>query len=329
STLFGADVPLLLALQALRREQSHPRLRDALEEIASDVDGGMSFSKALTKHPDVFSPFFVNLVRSGEVSGKLQEVLSYLADYLEREYEITSKARGALIYPAFVLTGFLIVAIVMVVYVIPQLEGVLTETGQEFPLVTRVLLASSRFFRAFWWLLGILAAGGGYGLFRYLKTPTGRALWDRLKLRLPVLGPIARELYMARFAESLATLIVGGLPITEALGVSADVVGNEVYRGIIREAVTEVRRGETISSVLRRSPEVPAMVAEMVAIGEQSGRIDAILRKIAAFYQRDVDRALSNLVALIEPVLIVGLGIGVGLLVAAVLLPIYNLTRGI
>lgn len=325
STLFEARIPVVEALKTLIGETESQNLRKAIAEILDDVAGGMSLAQALAKHPHIFSSFYIQLVRSGEESGKLQEVFSYLADYLERSYYLTSKAKNSLMYPAFILLAFIGVIIVMLVVVIPRLVAIFEETGQEVPFYTQIVIFVSSFLRQ--WGFGVLIAvvAGVIGVWRWMQTASGRWFFDRLQIRVPILGGLYKKLYMARLTDNLRTLIVGGIPILRALEISGDVVGNVVYRKAVGEAIESVRGGGTISAAFEKTPEIPVLVTQMIRIGEASGRLDFILANIAKFYGREVDSAFENLVSLIEPFLIVFLGAGVGGMVASVLVPLYNL----
>lgn len=325
ATLFEAQIPVVDALKTLVSESDRPAMKEALTTILDDVSGGLSFSQALSKHPNIFSNFYVSLIKSGEESGKLQDVFTYLADYLERSYYLFTKARNALIYPAFILVAFVGVIVVMLVVVIPRLTDIFKETGQEVPLYTKMVIVASDFLRSWGIVLIFVTVGGITLLWRWSRTEPGREFFNRLQLNIPIFGPLYRKLYMARFADNLHTLIAGGIPILRALSITGDVVGNAVYQKVIKEAIESVKAGSTISSALEKSPEVPQLVTQMVRIGETAGRLDYILASIARFYQRDVDSAFENIVSLIEPALIVFLGAGVGILVASVLIPLYNL----
>lgn len=325
TTLFEAEVPLITALQTVARQTDNRLFREKLFEISSDIEGGSPLSDALAKHSEIFSEFYVHMIRAGEASGKIDEVLSYLANHMEREYAVISRVKGAMIYPAFVVSGFVIAVAVMMIFVIPQLTGILEQSGQKLPLVTNIIISSSDFMRSYWHVLLILFVGGGVFLARYIKTQGGKKVWDRAQLNLPIFGGILKKVYLFRFAESLATLVEGGLPITRALSISADVTGNSVYKKIINEAQDVVGGGGTIASALIAYKEIPPLVTQMVSVGEQAGKLVAVLNNVARFYQREVDNAVDNITSLIEPILIVVMGLGVGILVAGVMLPIYNM----
>lgn len=325
STLLEARVPAVEALKTLLGETERTALKRIIAEILDDVAGGMALSQALGKHPRVFSGFYIHLVRSGEESGKLQEVFSYLADYLERSYYLASKARNSLIYPAFILFAFVGVLVVMLVAVIPRLVTIFEETGQAVPFYTQVVIFVSSFLRQ-WGLAVLLAAiGAAIAIWRWSMTPGGKWFFHKLQLHTPILGNLYQKLFMARLTDNLKTLFLGGIPILRALAISGDVVGNVVYQRAVAEAIESVKAGNTISAAFERTREIPVLVTQMIRIGEASGRLDFILGNVAKFYQREVDTAFENLVALIEPFLIIFLGAGIGILVGSVLVPLYNL----
>ncbi len=327
ATLFEAQIPIAQALATLVGETEHATLRGVLAEVADDVAGGLTLSQSFAKHPDAFSPFYVNLVRSGEESGKLQEVFSHLADYLERSYYLTVKARNALIYPAFVTAAFIAVVVLMLVVVYPRLIEIFQDTGQDLPIYTEIIISMSLFLQE--WGLGLLIAViiGGVLAWRWGKTPAGRAVLDTFLLKMPLIGGLFKKIYVTRMAENLKTLIVGGIPILRALSITRDVVGNAVYALAIEDAIESVKSGSTISAALEQHKDVPVFVTQMVKIGEASGRLDFILGSIGRFYQKEVDSLIENLVTLIEPILILVLGLGVAGLIASVLIPLYNLVN--
>jgi type IV pilus assembly protein PilC len=327
--LVDADVPLVQSLRALAQQIESFHFKEIIFEVANDVDGGMAFSKALTKHPKVFSAFSLNLIKSGEIAGRLQECLNYLADYLEREYYLISKVRGAMIYPVFILAALLLVGILVIVMVIPQLTSILIETGQELPLPTKIVIALSNFVITWGWLLLLISVAMGLFLWQYLKTKQGKILWDKLMLKLPVFGKILQETYLARLADNLSALVKGGVPIIQALDVSGQVIGNAVFRGIILQARDEVKMGRTISSAFEEHGEFSSLFCQMIKTGEKTGKLESILGKLSVFYNKKVENMVNNLSQLIEPILIICLGVGVALLIFAVFMPIYNLAGGL
>ncbi|MDP3963916.1 MAG: type II secretion system F family protein [bacterium] len=324
ATLFEATVPLVESLRTIGAQIENEHFRHVLNLIADDVDSGTSFSLALAKYPRIFSQYYISMVESGEVSGKLQESLEYLADHEEKEYGLMQKVKGALTYPAVIMIVFVLIAVFLMIFVIPRLTSILTELGTELPLPTRMLIAMSSFLQNWWYLLPIIFGGSALFLRWYLRTKEGKDQFDVVVLKLPILGNMFRMLYISRIAENLSTLIKGGLPIIKALEVTGRVVGSNVYAKLIARSMEEVKAGNTISSVFSKSSDLPPMVSQMIAVGERSGRLDSILSSLSRFYTREVDQMTSNLTTLIEPIVIVLLGGGVLILVLSILLPIYN-----
>jgi len=325
STLFAAKVPIVESFKVLMNETQSSTLRSNLAGILDDIQGGLALSSAMSKHPAIFSRFYVAMVKSGEESGKLEEIFGFLADYLERTYELTQKARNALIYPAFVLTAFIVVMVLMLVFVIPRVATILTESGQDLPIYTKMVLWVSDTLRAYGIFILVVAAAAGGVLIQYARQEGGRIYFARLKLAFPIIGGLFRKVYLSRIADNLHTLLSGGISVVRALTITSEVVDNEVYRTILLEATEDVKSGSMISDSFAKFSDIPPLFTQMMRIGEETGKLDYILKSIAGFYRRDVDSMVGNLVSLIEPILIVSLGAGVGILVASVLLPIYNL----
>jgi type IV pilus assembly protein PilC len=327
--LFSAKVSLVIALQALAEQQTSFYFAGIISDLSNDVEAGTIFSKALAKYPQVFSPFFINLIKSGEVSGNLENSLNYLADYLEKQYYLQNKVRNALIYPGFIFLGFIVVAVLMLVMVIPNLTSILEQSGIDLPLSTRIIIGLSNILRSWGWLILLILIAAGFFLWRFIRTPQGRRFFDELKIKLPVFGAVFKKIYLARFADNLSTLIKGGLPILQALQVSAEVIGNVVFEELVLEAKEEVRIGNPMSQTFEKRKEIPPMVTQMIYTGERTGQLEMVLQKMASFYVREVDSVIATISSLIEPFLIVFLGIGVAILLTAVLMPIYNIAGGI
>jgi type IV pilus assembly protein PilC len=326
ATLFQAQVSALRIFRLLGEQVENKTLQSHLLQIADDIQGGSSISKALAKHPDTFTDFYVNMVKAGEESGKLDETFNYLADYLDRSYEVVSKARSALIYPAFVILTFVGVMVLMLTVIIPKIAGMLTDSGQELPIYTKIVLGFSNFFVNYGVFLGIGAVIGGFFLWKYNQTEDGSYNIDKLILDIPYLGDLYRKLYLSRIADNLNTMIVSGIPILHALEITSAVVDNKVYKSILDQTLVEVKGGSSLSnSFAVHSKYVPGIMVQMIKVGEESGELGSILSTLSKFYQREVTTAVDTMVGLIEPVMIVGLGLGVGILLAAVLMPIYNI----
>ncbi|MBI2446402.1 MAG: type II secretion system F family protein [Parcubacteria group bacterium] len=326
--LIQAKVPLVQSLRVLTKQTENPNFSNIINAVADDVDAGMIFSRALSKYPAVFSNFFIQMTRSGEISGRLEETLTYLSDYINKQYLLNSKAKGAMIYPAFIVGAFIIVGVLMLIFVVPNLTSILVESGQQLPFVTRLLIGTANFTKNWGWIVFIILGAMIYFIRASIKkSPEWRYTYDGLKLRFPIFGELLKKIYLARFSETLSTLSSAGIAISQSLEITADVVGNSVYKRIILEADEAVRKGSNISVVFARYQQILPMVTQMISIGEQTGKLDSILKQISAFFTEEVNRAFDNIVNLIEPILIVVLGAGVGILVAAILLPIYNLVN--
>ncbi len=328
ATLFGAQVSALRVFQLLAIQSENPVLRKNLKDIVDDIQAGNSISMALGKHPEVFSPFYVNMVKAGEESGKLDQTFMYLADYLDRTYEVTSKVKTALIYPAFVIFTFVTVMILMLVVVIPKISTILTESGQEIPIYTKIVLGISNFFTDYGLFLLVALIIGGFFLWRYFKTKAGRLAYDNMKLTTPFIKNLYSKLYLSRIADNMNTMLVSGIPMVRGLDLTASVVDNLVYKNLLEETVEDVRGGSSVSSALEKHDEVPGIFVQMVRIGEETGQLGSILKTLASFYQREVTNSIDSLVSLIEPAMIILLGFGVSFLIASVLVPIYGISAG-
>lgn len=324
--MFKSNVPLLEALHTLAGGFSkNPIFREKILKIAEEIEGGASLSQALNMFPNIFSSFYISMVRSGETSGNLSEDLEYLADHLERDYTFRSKVTGAMVYPIFVLIIVLLVLLGVTTFVIPKMTEILVGFDQELPWVTKVIIAVSNFIKHWIFVLLFLVGGIIVATLRYIKTEEGKKVFDEILLKMPLFGDLARKVYLTRLAENLSTLIAGGLPIAQALEITGEVVGNTIYKKIILETRDEVKKGETISNVFRRYPEhIPSLFTQMTLVGEKSGQLDSVLTNIVGFYQREVDRSLESLLTLLEPIMIIFLGGIVAFLMAAILLPIYQ-----
>lgn len=329
ATLFEAQVSALRIFRLLASEAEKPLLQRVLTEVADDIQSGSPISRALGKHPKVFSTFYTNMVKSGEESGKLDQTFLYLADYLDRTYEIVSKARNALIYPAFVISTFAVVMILMMTLVIPRISSILIDSGQDIPFYTKVVIALSDFFVNYGVFLLIVLVVGGYFLFRHILTKGGKAQFDRLQLSIPYVGTLYRKLYLSRIADNLATMLGSGISVLQATEITASVVGNAVYADILNQTSTAIKGGGSISDALSTYEEIPGIMTAMIKVGEETGELGSILKTLARFYQREVTNTVDTLVDLIEPFLIVALGLGVGILLASVLIPIYNISSAI
>lgn len=326
ATLFEAQVSALRVFRLLNEQAEKPFLRGVLAAVADDLQAGTAISAALGKHPQVFSNFYVNMVRAGEESGKLDQTFLFLADHTERSYELTAKARNALVYPSFIIVTFIAVMSLMLTVVIPKIGAILVETGGELPIYTAIILGFSNFLVDFGVFLLIALIIGGYFAFRYTQTPAGRIATSRVRLSIPYVGELYRKLFLARVADNMNVMLSSGISVVRALEITASVVEDHTYETILQEATQEVKSGTALSqSLVRYAPtDIPSIFIQMLQIGEETGQMGSLLERLAKFYNREVNAAVDTLVSLIEPVLIVALALGVGFLLAAVLLPIYN-----
>lgn len=324
ATLFEAQVSALRIFRLLAAEIENKLLAEMMTQIADDLQGGSPISKALSRHPKAFSSFYVNMVRAGEESGKLSETFGYLADYLDRTYAVVSKAQNALIYPAFVIGVFFIVMGLMLTMVIPRIASILVDSGQKIPVYTQMVIQLSNVLVHYGFFVLIILAAGAFLFWRFVQTPEGKLLFDSFKLDVPYVGALYQKLYLSRIADNFATMLVSGVPVVEAVEITAAVVGSASYETILKQVGEDVRGGSSISDALGKHAEIPSIMTAMVRVGEETGELGSILDTLAKFYQREVTTAVDTLVDLIEPLMIVLLGLGVGTLLASVLIPIYN-----
>lgn len=328
STMLDAAIPLSDALKALYRQTRNQMLREAVFEIAGDIDSGLSLSRALERQGHIFSEFYINLITSAEVTGRVQEAMVFLADYLEKENILVSKVRNAMIYPIFVVALFFVAAGILMGVVFPQIEPIFKDAGVALPALTQFFLAAGNFI-AHWWLALIIGAVILIALgVEYVRSDEGRVVYDEVVMTIPVLGKLLQQSYVARFGEATSVLVKGGIPIAQAIETAGHTVGSLVYRDALHEVAEQVRRGELLSRALETHERYfPPLVSQMVAVGENTGRLDEMLARVAHFYTREVDSLVGNLVELIQPSLMVVIGALVGLLFASILLPIYNLVQ--
>lgn len=329
ATLFQAQVSALRVFKLIATEVENPRLRGHLLEIVSDLQGGSSISDALAKHPKVFSDFYVNMVKAGEESGKIDESFSYLADYLDRTYEVTSKAKNALIYPAFVIFTFIAVMVLMFTVIVPKIGAIIKDSAQEVPFYTKMVFAVSDFFvnNTLYLIVGIILLISG--IVWYVRTEEGARWLSNFRLQIPYLGDLYKKLYLSRFSDNMSTMVSSGIPMLKAIEVTAAIIDNQIYKEIMNDALNKVKSGSALSTALGEHEEIPRILTQMVKVGEETGELGNILKTMSKFYQREVVNAVDTLVGLIEPVMIVGLGVGVGILLAAVLMPIYNIASSV
>ena len=327
STLFEAQVSALKIFTMLSSNSENKLLGKKLAQVADDLQSGLSISEAFAKHPDVFSQFYVNMVKSGEETGKLTQTFANLADYLDRQYALTSKTKNALIYPAFVIFTFFAVMALMFTVVIPKIATIIKSGGQEIPMYTKIIIATSDFFVHYGIIVLIALILLGIWLWRLSITEKGQIYVDEIKLRIPAVGNLYRKLYLSRISDNMDTMLTSGIPIVRSLDLTAEVVGSRIYKDIIKKVAEEVKAGSSLSAAFEKYPQyMPGILIQMVKVGEETGSLGTILKTLGDFYKREVDDAIDTLVGMIEPIMIVALGLGVGILLVSVLMPIYDMT---
>lgn len=329
ATLFEAGVSALKAFRLLAAENENLALQEQLLGVADDIEGGISLSDALSKRPLLFSTFYVSMVKAGEESGKLNEGFLYLADYMDRDYELRQKIKKALTYPSFVIGTFIVIMVAMFTFVIPKMSVLFAEQGTELPMVTKIILGISNVFVKYWMVAIPIAVVGGWLFFRWSRTPEGKSTIDRTTIKIPVIKTLIQRIFLQRLADNMNTMLSSGVPIVRSIDITAEVVDNTVYKELLGRISQKVQSGTAFSKALYEEPLVPNILVQMVHIGEETGELGYILKNLANFYRRELDTSIDTVIGLIEPAMIVGLGLGVGVLVAAVLLPMYSLASAI
>jgi len=323
--LVEARVPLVRALNSIKNQKYSLAVVRMVAVLQKKVEGGEPLSDAFESFPQYFSPLYINVVRAGEASGRLEKVLNYLADNRERRYELRRKITGALIYPAVIMLSFLGVFVFLMVFVMPTLTKTLIDSGTKLPWTTKLIIGVSNFFTSHGILVSIIVVIAVFGIWYYYRTEEGRKQWDLIELKIPIFGALLRNMYMNRFADNLGLLLRESVPITKSLEITGNIMGNHVYKNVILECVKEVQKGKMISGALEKSPYFPNVVPQILRVGEESGRTSDTLSKIAEYFSKEVDNMTQNMMALIEPILILFLGVGTAIIVASVIMPIYNM----
>jgi len=326
ATLFNAQVSALRIFRLLGSETENPKLSRKLLLISEDLQAGRAISASMEKHPDVFSPFYVSMVKAGEETGRLDETFVFLADYLDRTYEVTQKAKNAMIYPAFIVFTFIVVMILMLTMVIPRISDILLESGQDIPVYTKVVIAISDLLTHYGVFVAIALVIGAFFLFKFAKTESGKEAIDGLKISIPYVGDLYKKLFLSRIADNMNTMLASGIPMVRALELTKTVVDNKVFLAAIEQSMEDVQAGSAVSAAFAKHPEFPNIMIQMIKVGEETGNLGEILKTLAKFYRREVMNSIDALVGLIEPVMIILLAVGVGTLLASVLVPIYNIS---
>ncbi len=332
SILISAAMPLVQALRILSQQDMKPALKSATATIVNDVEGGMKFSQALESYPGIFNEYFINIIRSGESTGRLEDVLNYLATQQERDYELESKIRGALAYPIFIICVMIAAGVGIMVFILPKMLEMITALGastDKLPITTRILMGISYVTQNYWWLVLIVLAVCIIGFIVYVRTPDGKRTMDVIKLKVPIFGNLFRSIYLVRFTQSFRTILVGGVTIPTGLRIVKDVVGSPIFERIVADAVREVEEGNPVSTVFLKSKEIPSMVSQMLTVGEQTGRLDDVLEKITEFYTREITSTTETTLKLIEPAIMLLLGVAVAVMVSGIIMPMFELAGSV
>ena len=326
ATMVHAGLPITEALLILRSQTKGP-MQKVAAQILTDVEGGESLSIALSRHPKVFGPTYIALVKSGELGGVIDEVLARLADNLEKQQEFKGKVKGALIYPAIIVVGMFVVGMVMMIFVIPRLTSLYGDFNAQLPAATKLLIGISNIFLKFWPFLIVLLVGGIWGFTAFRRTPAGKRKTDELIFKLPIVGELQKEVLLAELTRTLSLMVGSGVSILDALNISAGVVGNEVVASALRDASKQVEKGFPIAYSFSKHPEAfPFILSQMVAVGEETGKMEEVLGKVSHVFEVESDQKVKALTSAVGPLVMIILGLGVGFLVIAIILPIYNLT---
>jgi type IV pilus assembly protein PilC len=330
SVMIRTGFSLALALNTLGQQTSNKKLKSVIEEVKQDVENGVAFSTALTKHPRIFSELFVNMIAAGEASGKLDEVLVYLTNQMRKEHSLIAKIRSAMMYPTVVVVAMVGIGVVMMITVVPQITSIYSESALTLPLPTRILIFTSNLMthQGIYILIGVIALS--YAFLRFKKTKKGKHLWDSFLLKMPLLGSVIKKINMARFTRTLSSLLKTDIPIVQTFQIISKTLGNSLYGESMMEAAESVKKGITIVRILEKKPKLfPPVVTQMIAVGEESGTLDTISEEIANFFEEDVDQTMTGLSSIIEPLLMLIIGGVVAVVALAVLMPMYGLVQAI
>jgi len=327
SIMIKTGLPLIEALGALKEQTENPTFVQAITEITEDVRGGTALSVALAKHPDIFPQLYISVTASGEKSGKLDVVLERLADQLQKDYDLITKVKSAITYPIVIVCALVGVVVMMLVYVVPKMKSIFDEMGIALPLPTRILLSISDFTVNYWYIVLLIIIGIVIGINYWAKTPRGNLAIDTFKIKVPLFGPLTKKIYLARFSRTTATLIASGLPMLDIISTDKTVVGNKYYDPVFDQILKDVESGIPLSLALKKHKIFPVMISQMISVGEKSGKIDQILSQLSGFYDKEVEATTSNMASLIEPILILIIGAGMGLAIISVIMPIYSLVN--
>ena len=329
SVLISAEVRLVEALGDIAKQTENPKLKTIISEIAHDIENGVRFSDGLAQYPKVFSNYFINIIKSGEASGRLQEVLLNLADQLEKDYDLRAKIKGAMIYPGFIVGTLIVIGTLMMIFFVPRMTEMLIESGAKLPLPTRILIGLSSFLVNYWWLAVLIVIAVVLLIKSVLKTYRGKKFFDIMILKVPIFGTLFQYINVVKFSNGFKTLTLGGVEVVQSLSISALMIDNTVYKEAILQAKDNVEEGGNISSSFEKSDQIPKMLSQMMATGEETGKMEDVLEKLSNFYTREIDNLLKNIMSLIEPIVMILLGVAVLVMFVAILLPMYQTTMSI
>ncbi|MDD2758488.1 MAG: type II secretion system F family protein [Patescibacteria group bacterium] len=325
-----AGLSIVSSLHVLSQEIENKKLKKVIGEIKAQVETGLQLSEVLAKYPKIFPPIYVSMIGAGETAGKMEEALAQISNQMKKSQQLTSKIRGALIYPAVIMAAMIGISIFVVFYILPKIMVMFEETSVELPLATKILIWITKFAQGYWWLILIVIIGAIIGFNRLMKMPNFKRAVHTLSLRLPIFGVIFKKVNLARFTITLSSLLASTIPIIEATRIASEVLGNVIYRDNLLEASESLKKGEPLSEILARYPQTfPPMVTEMIMVGEQSGKVENMLGELSEYYSNEVDATMNNFTAIIEPVIILMLGVGVAGIAVAVIMPMYTLAQNV
>lgn len=325
--MIKSGLPLVDAFSALQEQTENKYFASVIGDIIEEVKGGKSLSATLSKYPNIFSKFYISIVSSGEKSGKLDDVLQRLSEELQKDYDLISKIKAAVTYPILIIIALIGIVILMLLFVVPQIKKIFVDMGVELPLITRIVLGTSDLLVKYWYIVLFIIIALIIGIKYYAKTQNGGLVWDKFKLRIPLIGKLAKKIYMSRFCRTTGTLVASGLPILNIIDTTADIINNRVYQDSLHQVSDKVESGMTFSEAIKIQKNFPAMIYHLIAVGEKSGKLDDTLLTMADFFDREIETSTANLTSLVEPILIIIVGAGVGLVVASVIMPMYSLVN--
>lgn len=325
STMVTAGLSLTQSLSILQ-QQTKPAMAALIDKLLQDVEGGTTFAKALERHPKQFSRVYIQLVRAGETAGVLDQVLMRLSENMEKNKEFRAKTQGALIYPVIVMVAMLAVSAIMMIFVVPKLTEMYKDFGADLPVVTQILIDTSNFFVNYWWLIGGVLGVAGVFTYRWYKTPAGERQITKWLLKLPLYGELRKKVILTEFSRTLSLLLTAGISLLQALEVSSDAITLILYRDALIQSYNRVEKGVPLAKTLQDKDLFPPILTQMVAVGEETGKLDEVLMKISNYFQSESEQAIKNLTTALEPMIMIVLGLGVGFMVFAIVMPIYTLT---